>query len=68
MNQQIFQQGLKMQMDTVEKHAQMSEKYLCHITRNIGGGGKRCKRDTDDSSSSSSNEDDKNGSKEYYLY
>jgi hypothetical protein len=31
MQQQMFQQSLTMQMDDLEKHAQMSKKHLCHI-------------------------------------
>ncbi len=64
LQQQMFQQSFKMQMDALEKHAQMSKKYLRRIARNIGGGGKKHKRDKDDSSSSSSSDDDKDGSTE----
>ncbi len=62
MQQQMFQQSLKMQMEAIEKKGDLTNKYLCRITRNIGSGGKRRKRykrgSSSSSSSSSNNYDD----------
>lgn len=54
MQQQMFQQSIKMQMNALGKRARMSKKYLRHIAKHIGGGGKRRKKDNSSSSSSSS--------------
>ncbi len=51
-----------MQMETLEKKDELTNKYLCRIARNIGGGGKRRKKYKHGSSSSisSSSKDDDN--------
>jgi hypothetical protein len=63
MHQQMYQQSMKMQMETLEKKGDLTNKYLHRIARNIGGGGKRTKKYKrgSSSSSSSSSKDDDNG-------
>ena len=63
MHQHMFQQSMKMQMETLEKKGDLTNKYLRRIVRNIGGDGKRRKKYKrgSSSSSSSSSEDDDDG-------
>jgi hypothetical protein len=59
----MFQQSMKMQIETLEKKVDLTNKYLCRIARNIGGSGKRRKKYKcgSSSSSSSSSKDDDDG-------
>ncbi len=63
MHPQMFQQSIKMQMEALEKKGDLTNKYLRHITRNIGSDGKRRKKSKcgSSSSSSSSSKDDDEG-------
>ena len=41
MQQQMFQQSLKTQMDALEKKGDMTNKYLRHIAQSISGCGRK---------------------------